>query len=231
MGSCRSLGFRVMEKCLCCLWTLIPREMELHSSLVPKLVRRAWNQPGHPCTSRTLLIRPGESGKQTMGLPATPSGLLGCSVQSSGHFLETACLFTCFALTKLASVFFLLLLPVKLFCSCCYSPSFVSSSLMFLHIFIFTAVLWNWSSSSDAGTLSVSVFYAETSTVSLFYGWATEEVSIGPLHVSEFPLTCQCYDYVWQPMGHIHLPIIVRFSSSVFLQHTAEFQGILCICK
>lgn len=76
-----------------------------------------------------------------MDLLATPGGLLSGSVQSSGHFLETACLFTCFAFMKLPSVFFLLLLPAKLFCSCCYSPSFISSSLMFLHIFIFTAAV------------------------------------------------------------------------------------------
>lgn len=37
-------------------------------------------------------VRPGESGKQTMDLAATPSSMLNCSVQSSGHFIETASL-------------------------------------------------------------------------------------------------------------------------------------------
>lgn len=35
-------------------------------------------------------VRPGESGKQTMDLAATPGGLLSGSVQSSKQFLETA---------------------------------------------------------------------------------------------------------------------------------------------
>lgn len=160
-----------------------------------------------------------------MDLLATPGGLLSGSVQSSGHFLETACLFTCFAFMKLPSVFFLLLLPAKLFSSCCYSPSFISSSLMFLHIFIFTAAVmklkqlfrcWN------TECFYLLCFYAETLSICFFYWWATEEVSLGPLHFSEFPPTCQRYVYIWQPMGHVHLPVIIRFSSSVFLQHTPE---------
>lgn len=118
-----------------------------------------------------------------------------------------------------ASVFFLLLLPVKQFC--CYSPSFISSSLMFLHIFIFTAAVMKlkqlfscWNTECFC-LLCWNIEY-------FFYWWATEEVPTGTLYFSEFPLTCQCYDYVWQSMGHVHLPVIVRFSSSVFLQHTLE---------
>ena len=86
-------------------------------------------------------VRPVESGKQTIYLPATPGGLLSCSIQSSRHSLGTACPSTCFAFMKLALVFFLLLLPVKLSCYCCYSPRFISSSLMFLHVLLFTAAV------------------------------------------------------------------------------------------
>lgn len=32
-------------------------------------------------------------------------------------------------------------------------------------------------------------------------------------------------------MGHEHLPVIAGFSSSVFAEHSEEFQGILCIWK
>lgn len=63
------------------------------SSYIP-----VWYQPVHPLyqplyippPAELFCVRPGESGKKTMDLAATPSGLLSCSVQSSGQFLETA---------------------------------------------------------------------------------------------------------------------------------------------
>lgn len=94
-----------------------------------------------PAPAALFYVRPVESGKQTTCLPATPGGLLSRSIQSSGYSLGIACLFTCFALMKLALVFFLLLLPAKLFCYCCCSPYFISSSLMFLHVLLFAAAV------------------------------------------------------------------------------------------